>query len=378
MTKKRRNRRPRPIAARPTQMKSRKKARQITTQFHKITSLVSQAEACDDHATVDRLNSQVEAMWEDYQEASRLSTKFHSTSRWVLRVLSELKLLVCNSSSRNCFENGSTFATGDEMTTTIPLNHADNIGTASESDESLQSSRFRPLKLLEVGAINTELIEAASRTKRVRVDKFTPMSSKANHLRRESGDCENEKKYMDVPIYNLTVRAIDLRSSHPKIEEADFLTLPQLNNDNELPSSQGSYDVIVCSMVLNCVTSPIERGKMLSKLYKFLHPGGFCFLTLPRRCLSQSKYLNKKQFELILVEGLGFQIERTKESPKVAFWVLKRPLPEDGRDKVGKMEMECKTEKWKNQWSMLKQINVGRKFRNDFGVILANLDSKSI
>ncbi len=72
----------------------------------------------------------------------------------------------------------------------------------------------------------------------------------------------------------LNVRAIDVNSQHPLIEECDFF--------NVLP--EANYDVVVCSMVssciilyfwermlilsakvVNCVTEPVRRGEMLAR-----------------------------------------------------------------------------------------------------------------
>ena len=59
------------------------------------------------------------------------------------------------------------------------------------------------LKCLEVGAVNTQLLDARG----------------------------------------LETRAVDLRSSHARIERADFFDL----------APAAAYDVVVCALVLNCV-----------------------------------------------------------------------------------------------------------------------------
>ena len=122
--------------------------------------------------------------------------------------------------------------------------------------------------------------------------------------------------------YRLDVRAIDLHSSHEGIEEADFLTFPLCHTD---PSQR--YDAVVCSMVINCVPTPEKRGNMLAGLYHQLRPGGLCFLTLPKLCLTQSPYMTPDRFQSLLsAGGVGFEVEETKESPKVSFFILRRPL----------------------------------------------------
>ena len=52
----------------------------------------------------------------------------------------------------------------------------------------------------------------------------------------------------------LEVRAIDLHSSDPRIEELDFFEL----------APEGAFQVAVCSMVLNCVPEPARRGRSLA------------------------------------------------------------------------------------------------------------------
>lgn len=53
----------------------------------------------------------------------------------------------------------------------------------------------------------------------------------------------------------LNVRSIDLHSQHQSIEECDFF--------NVEPTRM--YDVVVCSMVINCVPQTERRGEMLCR-----------------------------------------------------------------------------------------------------------------
>lgn len=286
--------RPVPLAP-PPEMKSRKRARKVTSLFHKLTRELAEAELEDDQEKIQILQKQIEEMGgrEEYQRASQLSTKFHSTSKWVLKVIREKGWL-----------NG--------------------IGQDKKS----------PLQILEVGAINTELIDASKRTKRVLVK-----------------DDNNKDRYQHDLLYNICVRAIDLNSMHPDIEEQDFLKMPVLNE-------MGTFDVIVCSMVLNCVPEARQRGTFLSLMYRQLKPGGLVFFTIPKLCLTQSKYMNEKLVDEILEDGVGFIIESKKDTPKVQFWVLKRG--EEGRKHL----------EWKERWETTKQINHGKKYRNEFSIVL--------
>ena len=152
-----------------------------------------------------------------YQEASALSTALHSTSRWVLRVLRRRGVL----------------------------------GAAANA---------RPPALLEVGAVNTQLLEARG----------------------------------------LAVRAIDVRSSMQRIERVDFFDL----------RPQGSYDVVVCALVLNCLPDAAARGRMVAGLVAHLRPGGLCFLVVPRSCLERSAATTPARFDAVLRRAGLVELER--------------------------------------------------------------------
>mmetsp|Transcript_3009 Transcript_3009/g.3504 ORF Transcript_3009/g.3504 Transcript_3009/m.3504 type:complete len:357 (-) Transcript_3009:216-1286(-) len=353
-----RKKRPVPIAP-PPEMKSRKKARQVTSLFHKLTRQMEEAKEKGETKTVESLLKKIDEMGgrEEYQRASQLSTKFHSTSRWVLKVL-----------GRKGWLHG------------LDCTETETVNTVVEEDtvDKRKQRKKRCVRILEVGAINTELLDAAVKTKRVHMKKSD--NSSKNNAKGQSpknqnsvlGVKEKGKKdqqqqhpseelqiYHNTPMYNISVRAIDLRSSHEQIEEQDFLTLP-------IP--QAKFDVIVCSMVLNCVSTPADRGKMLSLLFEQLNPGGLCFFTVPKLCLSQSKYINKHIFEEMLEFGIGFTIEEKRDTPKVQFYVL---LKNHGtNDERTKRSNDAVIDNRKKQWSELRVINRGKTYRNEFSVIL--------
>ena len=292
------NKKPIPLAP-PPAMRSRKKARIVTTLFHKYTRERDLAEG--DPTKVQEINQKIQEIGgrEAYQRASQLSTTFHSTSKWVVGYL-----------SRNGWLYGMK--------------------------NNTETNDRRQTMLLEVGAINTELLDTAKQMKRV-----------------QQKNNDDDMTFHDTPKYKINVQAIDLKSSQTGIEEADFNLFPLKHSD---PSQR--YDVIVCSMVINCVTTPEQRGLMLTRLYHQLCPGGLCFFTLPRLCLMQSPFTSQSQFEHLLQDGVGFEIEKTKHSPKVAFYVLKRP-----RHNATKEKLDPK-------WTMVHKINSGKKFRNTFAIIL--------
>ena len=61
----------------------------------------------------------------------------------------------------------------------------------------------------------------------------------------------------------------------------------------------------------------------------------------------------------MLTDALGFVIDSQKETPQVAFWILKRP-----NDEAKKMV------KWNKKWEATPIIHRAQKFRNLFGVSL--------
>jgi len=322
------NNKKRPVPLAPPALKSRKKARKVTSLFHKLTQQMDRAKTKNDAEGIQRISEEIDDMGgrEEYQRASQLSTKFHSTSRWVIKVMGS-----------KGWTNG------------LPIDE-DDCEDSQDSPEVRKEPEVkerRAVQILEVGAINTELVDAARRTKRIR--------KKKEHTSKGSDEdgVPSSQQYQNIPMFNISVRAIDLRSTFADIEEKDFLQMPVQNE------KKGTYDVIVCSMVLNCVTTPEQRGEMLSLLYKQLRPGGLCFFTIPRLCINQSKFIDRKLFEELLTDALGFVIDSQKETPKVAFWILKRP-----KDAAKKMV------KWNKKWESTPIIHRAQKFRNLFCVSL--------
>jgi 25S rRNA (adenine2142-N1)-methyltransferase len=252
-----------------------------------------------------------------------MNTSLFSTSKWVLGVLGRWGWLDGLPVSSD-IEHGS----GDEAKSRI----SHTRGT--EKDKRVKSRR-RDVRVLEVGAINTQLIEAAARTR-----------MKTDHNRIER-------------VHLLDVKAIDIRSTDPRIQQIDFFDLPA-------PDPCSLYDVVVNSMVINCVTTPDGRGRMLSLCFQHLRPGGVFFLTLPKLCLLQSKFMSRSYFEEILTRGVGFEIvhEVGRDSPKISFFVLRRPTEErsDGNPSL--------IRRWDERFMRLPVLHRGKKFRNEFAVTL--------
>ncbi|GMF64806.1 unnamed protein product [Phytophthora lilii] len=224
----------------PPRMKSRRKARQVTTNFHRLThelDRLKQQKPADLEQQKQRseriaeINKQLDELGgrQAYQDASILSTSFHKTSKWVFQLLTRF--------------------------------------------EMRPKAKQPPLRMLEVGAINTQLLSCP---------------------------------WLDV-------RAIDLNSRHERIEQRDFFSL----------KPEGEFQVLVSSMVLNCVPGADKRGEMLRLYREHLKEGGLLFLMLPLLCLRHSQFMTYARFTKIL-EAVGFRVRETKDSPKVAFFCLER------------------------------------------------------
>jgi 25S rRNA (adenine2142-N1)-methyltransferase len=120
---------------------------------------------------------------------------------------------------------------------------------------------------------------------------------------------------------------IDLRSTHPLIEEQDFM-------DRPIPTSEEEkFELLSLSLVLNFVPDAIGRGEMLSRTTSFLcsiindetSPWPMLFLTLPLPCVTNSRYLTPKHLESIM-QGFGYNSIRTKTTTKMYYslWKLEQ------------------------------------------------------
>ena len=364
-----------PLAPPPhaASMKSRKRARQVTTLFHKYTrekdlAVLEGADA----TTLQELDDKIEAIGgrKTYQEASQLSTSFHSTSKWVLGYLQRKGWLYGIRVSETV-EGENNNDEGDDKNKQGKQESSANERKESKNIKSSKKKRQRrDAYLLEIGAINTELLDASERTTEKYSVAMDATDTKVDEVHAE----ETTKKY------RLKVRAIDIHSMHPgRIEEADFLKLPlpptsiDDNVDDNIHNQEKRYDVIVCSMVLNCVTTPEDRGEMLTRIYHFLRPGGTAFLTIPKLCITQSPFVNRDTFvKLLGATGVGFEVENiTKESPKVSFFICHRPEESSKQQQQQNHSSEIEEEQsFDTRWTRLKKIHKGRKYRNQFAVVL--------
>ena len=116
-----------------------------------------------------------------------------------------------------------------------------------------------------------------------------------------------------------SVVKIDLHSQSPEIIEQDFMQRPLPTSDAE------RFNLISCSLVLNFVPTPSQRGEMLRRTTQFLLPPTaeiklLLFLVLPLPCVSNSRYCTGAHLDDIM-KSLGYNQVNYHEATKVAYWL---------------------------------------------------------
>ncbi|BAO39687.1 UPF0657 nucleolar protein YBR141C [Kluyveromyces marxianus] len=128
------------------------------------------------------------------------------------------------------------------------------------------------------------------------------------------------KNYISTSgIFNPVVR-IDLNSNDPvNIKKQDFM-------DMEIPKNESQrFDLISCSLVLNFVPTPIQRGQMICRFQEFLKHDKrtYLFIVLPLPCITNSRYMNRNRF-CQMMEYLGYSEVRYREAKKLVYWLFDR------------------------------------------------------
>lgn len=125
--------------------------------------------------------------------------------------------------------------------------------------------------------------------------------------------CNHYNTYNNI----LDIHAIDINSMHPTVQKIDFF---------DLRYRTLSYDVIVCSLVLNYIGDKFKRGLMLQRCYDMLHNNissnhnnnRYFYLVLPKACLFNSRYLTVDIFNNdIMLNHIGFKCTHTHVSNKL-------------------------------------------------------------
>jgi hypothetical protein len=260
-------------------LKSRKEARKVTASYHIIQNELSAIDSDVSLSASARSvrKSELEGQLEEiggidrYQEASQISTQHFKTSRWVLS-----QIAVHHSSNGNNKEQGQRKKDNEEEeedgTGTATNTSCSNSGRDGTVEKEKNEKEPKP-KVLEVGAINIQLQQ----------------------------------------VSHLDVRSIDINSQHPSIEEMNFFDI----------EPECGYDVVVCSMVVNCVHEVARRGEMLARLRMHLRTAhkSLLLLVLPSRCI-RSKHLGAERF-LSLCTALGMAVVEVKETPRLLFYTLR-------------------------------------------------------
>mmetsp|Transcript_8960 Transcript_8960/g.24842 ORF Transcript_8960/g.24842 Transcript_8960/m.24842 type:complete len:257 (+) Transcript_8960:115-885(+) len=161
---------------------SRKRARKMTTDFHNLLKQQQIAEKkageSTDNESLQQVQEQIDASRADYQRASQVSTAFHSTSKWVIGALAQNGWLYGR--KVNDKEEGSSETSAQEK----------------KKRKKKQKRRRRPTKLLEIGAINTELLDAA--TVVTESSNGTKQNRNESSGDNSSGDVEYDKDPVDT------------------------------------------------------------------------------------------------------------------------------------------------------------------------------------
>lgn len=135
----------------------------------------------------------------------------------------------------------------------------------------------------------------------------------------------------------LEVVRLDLNSqNHSKILQQDFMLRPLPRNDTE------RFNLVSCSLVINFVPSPEQRGEMLKRITKFLKGPengqmSSLFLVLPLPCVSNSRYFDRASLNSIM-SGLGFTETCYYEAKKIAYWLFDYTGDTNGHFTVTKLE----------------------------------------
>jgi 25S rRNA (adenine2142-N1)-methyltransferase len=165
--------------------------------------------------------------------------------------------------------------------------------------------------------------------------------------------CLSSKNEISMCKIFKKIERIDLHSQEPGIiEEQDFLKRPKPKSDLE------KFDLISCSLVVNFVPTPNQRGEMLCHICEFLkEPCGnmnsLLFFVIPLPCIENSRYCDLNTINFIF-KKLGFETIKHHQTNKLAYWLLKWK----GRAKV---DMKFTIKK--------KELRIGSN-RNNFSIVI--------
>ncbi|EMG50761.1 hypothetical protein G210_1081 [Candida maltosa Xu316] len=131
--------------------------------------------------------------------------------------------------------------------------------------------------------------------------------------------CLSPRNFISTCGIFTDVTRIDLNSQDALIMKQDFMERPLPQDESE------KFNLISCSLVINFVPSPKERGEMLIRMTKFLKSPkngmSTLFMVLPLPCVANSRYFDNDRF-LAIMKYLGFHQTFYYEANKVAYWLF--------------------------------------------------------
>jgi hypothetical protein len=313
---------------------SLKVAKRLTGAFH---ALLSQREGAP-KADAARLDAEIAAMGgrEAYQEASALATKAFKSSRWVFKTLTRFGLAPSRGAlPLRVLEIGATNA----QLAVCPWLRVRAIDIRS-CNPAVESKDFFDVP---VGSGPTGTPE----------DVFPGRAAAGAGAGADAGALAGAGRRdrvwgaspcrLSVPNWDAAAPASEpaaasgRKRSRPydDAQYGDAEWVPSVGwvrsrVRGAVPCVTGCFDVVVCSMVLNCVFEPAARTRMLVASRDHLVPGGILYFAVPSRCLDKSEFLSRAMLES-LFSALGFAVRDRKETPKIAFYCLERVdvLPAD-------------------------------------------------
>lgn len=130
----------------------------------------------------------------------------------------------------------------------------------------------------------------------------------------------------DIP---LSASAIDLNPRDERVQKADFFEFAAKRVREGAPK----YHAVCLCLCVNFVGSPALRGEMLRLAGLIANKGGLLFLTLPRACVDNSRFMDEEALRHVL-QMAGWDALSRRDSAKLVLLVCRRREGE-GEHKAG-------------------------------------------
>ena len=256
----------------------------------------------------------------------KIIRRYHFLTQTQQKLLALLKLgpqaLPTLASGDRAFQKGMSTTQGDE-TVEKELIQAQKAGQDAARARLLLGYVYRELQD-EKGLANYQLASKQGQDARrggdsskVLIEWMRELEESGPLSALEIGSLSKHNKISTSGIFNPVVR-IDLNNSNDAegITKQDFMQRP-------LPRSDADrFDLVSCSLVLNFVPTPGQRGAMCERFSQFLKRDssspGYVFIVLPLPCLDNSRYMTKEHFDSIM-EALGYTPKRYHAAKKVCY-----------------------------------------------------------